>query len=104
VADISETEDGLRVLIRRSKTDQEGQGETVGIARGSATCPVKALRAWLEAAGIGEGPLFRPVAKGGRVIRARLSDKSVADVVKAYARRLGLRRQTSAVIPSGLGF
>jgi site-specific recombinase XerD len=90
VADIVETEDGARVLIRRSKTDQEGAGETIAIARGSVACPVKALRAWLEAAEITEGPLFRPVAKGGRVAAERLSDKTVATVVKRYARRVGL--------------
>jgi site-specific recombinase XerD len=90
VADVEETEDGLRVLIRRSKTDQEGQGQTIAVARGSVACPVKALVAWLEAAGIAEGPLFRPIAKGGRVRSTRLSDKAVASVVKAYAKRLGL--------------
>jgi integrase len=52
---------------------------------------VKAVKAWLQAAGINEGPLFRPVAKGGRLGAHRLSDKSVCDLVKAYAARLGLK-------------
>ena len=65
VADLEETDDGLKVTIRRSKTDQEGHGETIAIVRGSAACPVKAVKAWLAASGISEGPLFRPVAKGG---------------------------------------
>ena len=92
VRDIQEEEDGARVTIRRSKTDQEGMGVTIAIVRGgtAATCPVRALRAWLEAAGITEGAIFRPIAKGGRVRSTRLSDKAVAGVVKAYARRLGL--------------
>lgn len=57
---------------------------------GRATCPVKAHKAWLAAAGITTGPLFRSVAKGGRVSTARLGDKSVAEVVKTHAGRLGL--------------
>jgi integrase len=55
IADVAETETGLLVTIRHSKTDQEGEGETIAIARGDRACPVKALRAWLEAAGIETG-------------------------------------------------
>jgi integrase len=58
VADLQETDDGIRVLIRRSKTDQEGHGETIAIVRGHHACPVKAVKAWLSAAGITEGPLL----------------------------------------------
>jgi site-specific recombinase XerD len=92
VADLEETDDGFKITIRRSKTDQEGHGETIAIIRGGGTtCPVKAVKAWLQAAGISEGPLFRPVAKGGRVIAKRLTDKSVCDFVKAYAELVGLK-------------
>ena len=47
VADITEGADGLTVRLRRSKTDQEGAGRTVGIPYGSnpVTCPVRAWRA-----------------------------------------------------------
>ncbi len=90
VADLEETEAGLRVTIRRSKTDQEGIGTTIAVVRGGANCPVKALRAWLDAAGIAEGAVFRPVRKGGKVLDRRLTAKSVCDLVKAYARRVGL--------------
>jgi site-specific recombinase XerD len=91
VADLEETEDGFKIVIRRSKTDQEGHGVTIAIARGHHACPVKAIKAWLAASGICEGPLFRPVAKGGRLGGRRLTDKSVCDLVKAYAARLGLK-------------
>jgi site-specific recombinase XerD len=91
VTDLEETEDGLKITIRRSKTDQEGQGETIAIIRGGACCPVKAVKAWLQAAAISDGALFRPVAKGGRLGTQRLTDKSVCDLVKAYAVRLGLK-------------
>jgi site-specific recombinase XerD len=94
VADLEETEEGLRVTIRRSKTDQEGQGQVIAIIRGGSTCPVKAVKTWLAASGIIEGPLFRPVAKGGRLGEQRLTDKSVCDLVKHYAKRLGLDAAT----------
>jgi site-specific recombinase XerD len=90
VSDLQETESGLLVTIRRSKTDQEGQGRTVAIVRGSIACPVKAVRRWLEATHITEGPLFRAVGKGGRVGSKRLSDKQVARTIKSHADRLGL--------------
>jgi len=87
--DIEETETGLRVTIRHSKTDQEGSGATIAIVRGSVACPVAALRAWREAAGITIGALFRAVRKGGKVAE-RLSAQSVAEIVKIHAERLGL--------------
>src|SRR4029077_20021276 len=67
VADIQGTETGLLVTIRGSKTDQERAGATVAIARGDVACPAKALREWLDAAGIENGPIFRPIDKGGTV-------------------------------------
>jgi hypothetical protein len=56
----------------------------------STTCPVKAVKVWLEAAGLTEGPIFRPVAKAGRLGTGRLSGKSVCTLVQTYADRLGL--------------
>jgi integrase len=67
VKDLTEVPDGLRVMIRRSKTDQEAQGQEVAIPRGYWLRSIEAVQAWLEAAGITEGPLFRPVLKGGRL-------------------------------------
>ena len=49
-------------------------------------CPVTALKAWLNAAAIIEGAVFRPIAKGGRIQATRLTDRSVADIVKAHQR------------------
>jgi site-specific recombinase XerD len=91
IVDLEETEDGFKITIRRSKTDQEGHGQTIAIVRGGASCPVKAVKKWLKAANISEGPLFRPVAKGGRPGAQRLTSKSVCDLVKAYAVGLGLK-------------
>jgi len=91
VTDVSFTADGLEVALRRSKTDQEGTGRKVGIPYGSlrSTCPVRALRAWLEAAVITKGPVFRSVNRWSGV-GERLSDKAVALVVKRHAATIGL--------------
>ena len=59
-------------------------------ARGVPACPVRAIKAWLEAGKITDGPLFRSIAKGERVSSVQLSDKSVADIVKRHVSRLGL--------------
>src|SRR5438445_1800065 len=94
VADIQETETGLLVTIRGSKTDQERAGATIAIARGDVACPAKALREWLEASGIEAGPIFRPIDKAGTVRASRLTDRSVANIVKAYAGRAGFDAST----------
>lgn len=79
----------------RTKTDQEGIGRIIGIPFGSnpATCPVTAMRRWLEAAQITSGPVFRAVrARGGRQIvdEVALNPASVNYIVKRAARRAGL--------------
>ena len=92
VADITEGTDGLTVRLRRSKTDQEGAGRTVGVPYGSnpVTCPVRAWRAWLELSGITEGPAFRSVDRHGRIGTTRLSPQAVALVLKRHAARAGI--------------
>jgi site-specific recombinase XerD len=90
VADLTEVPDGLRILIRRSKGDQEGQGQEVAIPRGYKLRPVEAVQTWLAAAEISNGPVFRAVGRGGRVSCAALADDSAARIVKRYARRVGL--------------
>jgi integrase len=89
VADLTEVPDGLRALIRRSKGDQEGQGQEVAIPRGYKLRPV-AVQTWLAAAEISSGPVFRAVTRGGRVSCGALADDSAARIVKRYARRVGL--------------
>jgi site-specific recombinase XerD len=92
VADVEDVPEGLLITIRRSKTDQEGQGRKVAIPRGEIACPVAALKAWLEAAGITEGAIFRRVLnrRHQRVSAARLGACNVAAIVKAGASKLGL--------------
>lgn len=86
VADITPHAHGIELLIRRSKTDQEGEGRTVFIplAKSDERCPVVALRRWLELAGIGAGPLFRPVNRHDTVTSdLALTPQSVALIVKS---------------------
>jgi site-specific recombinase XerD len=91
VADLEFCDGGLRVTIRKSKTDQEGLGATIAITRGAVACPVDAVRAWIKAGAIVDGPLFRPVTRTGKISARRLSARAVAELVKCYARRAGLR-------------
>lgn len=92
VDDISEDEGRLRIVLRRSKTDQEGETRTTGLPYVShpATCPVRAWRAWLAASSIDTGPAFRAVDRHGRMRSTRLSDRAVADMVKRRAAAAGL--------------
>ncbi len=91
LSDITRAPEGLRVTIRRSKSDQEGAGATIAIPAGRRLKPVHHLDAWLERAAIAEGPLFRRLTQcGSRVLADRMSDRSVAEIVKARAKAAGL--------------
>ena len=94
VGDVDWTADGLVVTIRRSRTDQEGAGATLGIPYGRRpeTCPVRRLRAWPDRARLGAGPIFRPVDRHGRVLPRRLTDRAVALAVKRAASGPGRTR------------
>jgi len=84
--------DGLTVILRRSKTDQEGVGRKIGIPYGSnpETCPVRTCQAWIEQGGIAAGPLFRSINRHGKLQLGRLSGIDVCRVVKKLAKRAGL--------------
>jgi len=81
----------LRITLTRSKTDQEGQGthKTIPRLADPELCPVRALRAWLDAAGIASGPVFRSVNRWGKLGR-RLSPYDVVRIVKRRAEAAGL--------------
>lgn len=89
--DLTYCDAGLELLLRRSKTDQEGIGRTIFIpyARGNR-CPVRALTDWLEMAGITAGPLFRPINRHDQIVGSKaLTSQSVALIVKAAVRLAG---------------
>lgn len=87
VEDLTFAREGVIILVHQSKGDQEGQGEYVAIPYNSDTevCAVTALKHWLGEAGLKSGPLFRPLNRYKQVRERRLSDKSVALIVKKYA-------------------
>lgn len=89
---LEEREEGLKVTIEKSKTDQEAKGQVIAIVRQpeSPYCPVQALQDWITVAEIERGALFRRMFRGDKVGEARLSAQSVALVVKEYASRAGL--------------
>jgi len=90
VEHIEVIKDGLKVLIPKSKTDQEGRGRHVTLPFGGEACPGKALKAWLNASGITEGPLFRRTFPSGRVGDKALTPRTVAMIIKEYANEVGL--------------
>jgi integrase len=106
VADVVFNRDGLVVTLRRGKTDQEGVGRKVGLPFGSnpLTCPVRALRAWLDVAAIARGPIFRPVDRHAHISDTKLTDQSVALIVKRCAKAPGLdwERYAGHSLRSGL--
>ena len=84
---------GLVLSLPRSKTNQTGeQAELVVLPRAGtpARCPVTALQTWLAAAGITDGPVFRPVSTGNRAIPRPLHPESINALVQAAVARAGL--------------
>jgi integrase len=90
VEDLNEVGDGLRVVIRRSKTDPAGEGQEIAIPRGYHLRPVETLQAWLCAAAISAGPVFRPVNKGSKVSPGPLGDDGYIRAIKRRAVAAGL--------------
>jgi integrase len=90
MADLTAVDDGLRVTIRRSKTDPDAGGQEIAIPRGTQLRPVETLEAWLGAAGISDGSLFRPVSKGGQIGAWPLGDDGFIRALKRRAAACGL--------------
>lgn len=90
VADLKFLDGGVNVLIRRSKGDFEGHGQTIFVPKANGTrCAVAAVREWLDLAQITEGPVLRAVSRSDRVLPGALSPQSVALIVKRAATRIG---------------
>lgn len=96
VEDLTAGPDGLSVMIRSSKTDQQGHGHTLLLvhATGGHPCPVLALREWLAAAQISTGAVFRRVTRTGAV-SSPLSAPSVGLIVKRRVAQAGLASEDS---------
>jgi site-specific recombinase XerD len=98
VDDLDFTDHGVCIRMRRSKTDQEGQGRSVAMPTGEHpdTCPIRALQTWLDAAGITAGSVFRSVNRHGHVAEHALSPRSVAKILKRAATRAGINAASIA--------
>jgi len=105
VGDVKTVREGLEITVRKSKTDQEGQGRKVAIPFGSHhdTCPVRAVTDWLHLLedATNKSPLFRPV-KHGTILEGRASDKAVDRLVKRLAQKAGLEAVSAHSLRAGL--
>lgn len=91
VADVEYVRRGIVLHLRRSKTDQDGQGHNIAIPYGrSRWCPVACLDAWLSTSGITENAIFRPIDRHGRVCATRLSGEAVSILVREKIAAAGL--------------
>lgn len=105
VEELTWSGDGVKALLKKSKTDKEGAGAEVMIAYGrhEATCPVRTLGHWIEAARIRSGPVLRKVNKAGRVEPRRLSEDAVRQILTKRAAEAGIKGSLAEpVSPHGL--
>lgn len=89
--DVQFVKEGLVLQLKRSKTDQTGEGRKIAVPYGRSTlCPVGAVEAWLNLTKSNDGPLFRPITKNGCIGAGRLTSQAVALILKGYASAVGL--------------
>ena len=93
--DLEFVTEGVKIIIKRSKTDQFGEGMTKGIPYFSNQkyCPVNNLKKWLELSNIKSGPIFRRFAKGSILTNYRLTDQSVVLIIKIYLNLAGIENK-----------
>ena len=84
--------EGLKITLKRSKTDQFGEGSVKALPyfRESLYCPVTILKRWLNISRITKGPIFRRFSKGSKLSKFRLTDQSVALIIKKYLEKTGI--------------
>jgi len=90
--DLDFVPEGLKVSLKRSKTDQFGEGLVKGLPYfdNSQYCPVVSIKNWIEISKINSGPLFRRFTKGSKLSDNRLSDQTVALLIKDYLKIAGI--------------
>ena len=84
--------EGLKINLKRSKTDQFGEGTIKGLPyfNNSQYCPVISVKKWIEISNIKSGPLFRRFSKGSKLTENRLTDQTIALLIKNYLRLAGI--------------
>ena len=90
--DLEFVPEGLKIAITRSKTDQFGEGSIKALPYfdNSEYCPVITLKQWLEVSKINSGPVFRRFSKGSKLLEHRLTDQTVALLIKEYLNLAGI--------------
>ena len=90
--DLDFVSEGLKINIKRSKTDQFGEGSVKGLPYfdNAQYCPVLSLKNWIEVSNISSGPLFRRFSKGSKLSENRLTDQTVALLIKKYLKLAGI--------------
>ena len=90
--DLDFVSDGLKINLRRSKTDQFGEGFTKALPYFDNTqyCPVLSLKKWIEISKITSGAVFRRFSKGSKLSENRLTDQTVALLIKEYLNLAGI--------------
>ena len=90
--DLEFVPEGLKIKLKKSKTDQFGQGSLKGLPyfENSEFCPVISLQKWIKISNISSGPLFRRFKKGSNLSANRLTDQSVALLIKEYLELAGI--------------
>jgi site-specific recombinase XerD len=90
--DIEFVNEGMKINLRRSKTDQYGEGFLKGVPYfdNPVYCPVISMQNWLKISEINSGPLFRRFSKGAKLTEMRLTDQTVALIIKKYLQLAGI--------------
>ena len=93
--DLEFVSEGVKIFIRKSKTDQFGEGMIKGLPHftNQKYCPVWHLKKWLEISEIKSGPIFRRFSKGLNLGKNRLTDQSVALFLKKHLSNAGIENQ-----------
>ena len=96
--DIDFVQEGVKITVRKSKTDQYGEGMIKGLPffSNEKYCPVTNLKNWLILSKIKTGPIFRRFAKGSILTRHRLTDQSVVLIIKDCLKLAGIENQNFA--------
>ena len=92
IDDLDFVSEGLKINLKRSKTDQFGEGSVKGLPYfdNLKYCPVLSLKKWIEISKIDSGPLFRRFSKGSKLTDNRLTDQTIALLIKKYLKLAGI--------------
>ena len=92
IDDLDFVSEGLKINLKKSKTDQFGEGTVKGLPyfNNLQYCPVLSIKKWIEISNIDTGPLFRRFSKGSKLTNNRLTDQTIALLIKKYLKLAGI--------------